>query len=221
MNITNKHNGIYIIGGRSYLSYVNWMLPLGFRVVNNIEDAVVVVGCGGEDVDPSIYKHKAHHSTYSNISRDIFELREYKKAIALKRPIWGTCRFAQFLCAMQEGGFLIQDMRHPYFHEMVTDSGQILPTNSLHHQMACLNGIANEHYRLLAYADNISPYHYTGDGDVMPLDGREAEVVYYTRDNAIGSQNHVEMMFGDEKFDTTVKWSQDLFLKLVSGRLAE
>ena len=66
---------IYVVGNATnYASWIN-----NHKLVDNIEDADIVLFTGGEDVDPSIYGQEKHPKTYSNLERDLKEKAEFEK----------------------------------------------------------------------------------------------------------------------------------------------
>src|SRR6266446_2592686 len=93
---------IYVVG--SSRQYANWMQG---ELVDNIEDADLVLFTGGEDVDPRMYKEPRNPHTGCNLDRDIQEAREFYLANKLKKHIIGICRGSQFTCVMS-GGKLVQ-----------------------------------------------------------------------------------------------------------------
>lgn len=92
---------VYVVG--SATGYANWLLnnPDGEngRLVSSMEEADIVVFTGGGDVDPSYYNRARHPKTYSDtpgqtdrLTRDEREWEAMQQAVALNKPLWGTCR---------------------------------------------------------------------------------------------------------------------------------
>ena len=78
---------IYVVGNATnYASWIN-----NHKLVDNIEDADIVLFTGGEDVDPSLYNSKKHPSTYSNIERDKKEKEVFDKIKPTQLAL-GICR---------------------------------------------------------------------------------------------------------------------------------
>lgn len=77
---------VYVIGsGKGYAR------PIYNKVlVDNIEDADIVVLTGGADVDPSSYGKK-NVSSWGDKYRDDYEIKMYKK-IRQDQLVMGTCR---------------------------------------------------------------------------------------------------------------------------------
>lgn len=78
---------VFVVGGA--LGYANFLE--GVSLVDNVEDAEVVLFTGGEDVTPSLYGCKKHPTTYSNPSRDKKE-KEVFNQIKPNQVALGVCR---------------------------------------------------------------------------------------------------------------------------------
>lgn len=192
---------IYAVGGDE--GYSNWMQ--GSRVAA-LEDADLVVFTGGEDVDPSLYNENKHATVYSNLTRDLYEQKQFNKAKALNKHIIGICRGSQFLCVMA-GGILVQHQHNPGFHHKIkTYDGRELEITSTHHQAAYPWRIKN--FQVLGWTNNISKYHLGGNGEEMVNDGQEMEIVYYPEVKGLGIQGHPEMMY--KEGDPTIEYLRNL-----------
>jgi putative glutamine amidotransferase len=220
-----KNYKVYVIG--SSKGYGRWIE--GY-LIDNMEDADVVVLTGGEDISPSIYgepnaspSHVYNRGNETISTRDAYEIEEYKKALELGKPIWGTCRGAQLLCALA-GGKLVQDMNHWGSHDLVFyDEEYTMKSNSLHHQLQYPYPIDKREYTILAYSLGLSR-NYSGTGNKemkMPertSEGviKEPEFVYYSKTKGLGIQGHPEMMERDSKM---VKTCQAFLNLLVDKQL--
>lgn len=188
---------IKVYHATGYLSYSDW-IP-GVVLVNNVEDADVVLFEGGEDINPALYGDSVGRHTYFNDRRDDLEVSVYKQALALGKACFGTCRGEQLLTAMA-GGKLVQDMNHHRSHELTLYDGTKFYTNTLHHQMAYpYNLKKDEDYFMIAAAYGISDTFEDGSGKQMKMplvDGKteEPEFVFYPKINGLGIQGHPEMM---------------------------
>jgi gamma-glutamyl-gamma-aminobutyrate hydrolase PuuD len=100
---------VFVVGGG--FQYMKMFFDAGFKGARSVDDANIVCFTGGEDVDPSYYKEKALSGTHYNTKRDEYEAGVFGEALALKRPMIGICRGAQFLNVMN-GGSLWQDVNH-------------------------------------------------------------------------------------------------------------
>ena len=78
---------VYVVGND--INYANFIT--GVKLVDNIEDANIVLFTGGEDVDPSLYGCEKHMTTYSNIERDLYEKEIFEK-IKPNQLALGICR---------------------------------------------------------------------------------------------------------------------------------
>lgn len=163
----------------------------------------ILVLWGGEDISPSLYKHRA----IPNSGPEFLSMRDRKEVSlaseALKRgyPIIGVCRGAQFLCGLA-GGALYQDtsghatgQTHPV---RIGKTDELIDMNSYHHQMLCLNGTEHE---LIGWSEDRLSRYYDGDmdnlRDTYPL--VEPEVVYFPKLNAFAVQGHPEWMEPDSR----------------------
>lgn len=205
-----KLRRLYAIGGSH--GYHNWM---NSRLVHRMEDADLVLLTGGEDVSPIIYGETHHESTYVNMERDEYELREWKRAQELGLHVIGICRGSQFSCAAS-GGKLVQDQGNPgYIHPMETYDGKVLPISSTHHQAQHPWNLPAADYRLLAWTRGVSPYHRGGRDEEMvikhPLaEGREVEIALYRKTRALAIQGHPEGLYDRPEYLPTITWLQHL-----------
>lgn len=205
---------VHVVGGDEV--YANWMRA---DIVATIEEADIVMFTGGVDVNPALYGKKAHWRTQQpNLHRDAQEISAFDHALSLGKPMIGICRGAQFLCAMS-GGILVQDQKHPPFHDITTDDGLVLRVTSDHHQRAHPYVEGCEH-KLLAWANKLS-YYSDGENSEDKLTGPEAEVVYYPKTKALGIQAHPEWMFPAKSADEnmTLAYFRSLISKMMEGKL--
>src|SRR5437879_5890485 len=126
-------------GGENILPDSTFSLIYDYSDVKRCD---LVILHGGEDISPSIYNQKAVHTDASNTpsKRDKNELAIIDEATKTGVPIFGICRGAQLLCAVA-GGSLFQHVNghNRDDHQIITSEGQILTTNSCHHQAMRLN----------------------------------------------------------------------------------
>jgi len=207
----NKHKNfkVFVVGFNT--GYARWIQG---ELAKNMKEADVVLFTGGEDISPSLYGETAGRHTFPYDRpngqlplRDEFEVRNYKEALELGKPMWGTCRGAQLLCALA-GGKLVQDMSHHSSHKLYFyDNEYECVSNTLHHQMQYPYTMKDgEDYKILAHAIGQSPYFLDGNdkplimpetvkkqGYAKPLI-KEPEFVYYPKIKSLGIQGHPEMM---------------------------
>lgn len=183
---------IYVVGPAKM--YSKWIQ--NHELVDNLEDADIVMFTGGEDVDPSLYGCKKHSTTFSNLKRDLEEKAIFEKVKPNQLCI-GVCRGAQFLGVMN-GGLLIQNVgNHAHFgtHTIVgtlySDEWEITST---HHQMQYPFNLDEYQYDILYFSPNRSSY-YEGDGISEP--SIEPEIVLYKvegKPKCLAIQGHPEIM---------------------------
>jgi gamma-glutamyl-gamma-aminobutyrate hydrolase PuuD len=209
----NKNRKIYVVGPS--VDYANWCQG---TLVNKMEQADLVMFTGGEDVSPELYNQPEHHTTFANPHRDRYEVVAYKRAVELNKPKIGICRGHQFLCAMA-GGILIQHQSNPRsFHPIKTVDGETLIITSLHHQAAYPWVLPADEFKILAWANGESEYHFGGNNEELaPVDGKEVEIIHFPKIRAYGIQGHPEMMFGQDhpEIDKTITYLRnqlDLFM---------
>ena len=198
---------IYVVGDNT--EYANWMEG---EITNDMKEAYLVVFTGGEDVSPSLYGEHKHPSTYSDMSRDVYEMEMYEDAIQMGIPCIGICRGNQFLSVMN-GASLIQHQLNPsYKHKMTTYDGKELIVTSSHHQAAFPFNLPTNKYKLLAWTENISPYHENSKQEEMnpPV---EVEAIYFPKTRCLGIQGHPEWQLEDKE---TINWCRQLLNTLLN-----
>ncbi len=170
---------------------------------------------GGEDISPSLYNHAKHPLTGAPADypgrRDRVEWALLQRAIQLNIPIVGICRGAQMLCAAA-GGYLIQHVEnHGGYHEVICADGDVVETNSCHHQMQYPFDV--DHELLMWIEHKRSSVHYVGSGrsitNSLPC---EPEMVYYPKIKGFAPQFHPEWL--SNTCETNVK-----VLQMINERL--
>ena len=190
---------VFVVGGA--LGYANFLE--GITLVNEVEEADVVLFTGGEDVTPSLYNCKKHSTTYCNPSRDLAEKEVFNK-IKENQIALGICRGSQFLCVMN-GGLLVQNVHdHAMGRTHGIKSGKddldvIYQITSTHHQMQYPYNMNSDDYDVLYTSDTRRSDCYEGDGidiDTI-LDLGEPEIVLYHKKGfpkCLAVQGHPEMI---------------------------
>jgi len=92
---------VFVVGPAKH--YSRWIE--NHELVDNIEDADIVLFTGGEDVDPSLYGCKKHYSTSSNIKRDEEEKAVFEKVRSDQLCI-GICRGLKIVAHVKHGELL-------------------------------------------------------------------------------------------------------------------
>lgn len=203
---------VYLVQG--WTEYARWLSNI--EIVKKVEDADIVIFEGGEDVHPSMYGERAHHpQTAPNLSRDLEELRIYKRAVRLGKHIIGICRGAQFICAMQNRGRLVQHQQNQYTHKIKTFDGKELEINSTHHQAQYPYEMDKEDYKILGWSENISMFHQDGDQRELAPE-RECEIVHYPKVKGLGIQHHPEML--GVHSDSNI-WLRNIVNEFVNNKL--
>lgn len=185
---------IFVVGGATV--YARWIE--NHKLVDNIEDADIVLFTGGEDVDPSVYGKTKHPRTFSNLKRDTEELKVFE-SIKPNQLALGICRGSQFLCAAN-GGILVQDCEsHAIYgtHE-ITNGEIITDITSTHHQMQYPFTLDSSDFDVLYWSARRRSSYYDGEGVEYPP--MEPEIVYYHVDNkphSLAIQGHPEIMRED------------------------
>ena len=185
---------IFVVGGAT--EYASWID--NHVLVDNIEDADIVLFTGGEDVDPSMYKKEKHPRTVSNIRRDEEEMKIFK-SIKPHQLALGICRGSQFLC-VANGGILVQDCTgHAIYGTHEITNGEIVTSiTSTHHQMQYPYTINKKYYNILYRALPERSHYY--DGDSIRRPNEEPEIVLYKVEGnpvSLAIQGHPEIMRKD------------------------
>lgn len=199
---------IYIVGGNGYKDYVNWILPLGFEITNDRLLADVVFWAGGEDLYPGYYNQSPGSYVSYNIKRDQFEKQEFdffKEKFKI-----GVCRGSQFGAVMGTNGKakIVQHMRHPWEHELSTNTGEKIISPSGHHNQMLfdekITGLQEGvDYELIGWTTKLSPYHL-GENDKdynFPVDYKEPEIAWIPESKFWLCQSHPEGRFPPESND--------------------
>lgn len=207
---------LYLVGNAS--DYINWMES---EMTSDMKEADFVVFTGGSDVDSSFYNEQMGMHTCSNIRRDVFEKREFEKALALKKPMLGICRGSQFLCVMA-GGKLVQHQNSTGgIHPIITHDGKELKVTSSHHQAMYPWGLGEGNFRVLGWTEDQSETHLNGNDQEMEIpEGKEVEVAYFPKIRAYGIQSHPEWMFTNLPEDKkTIDYFRNHLNLLIEGNL--
>ena len=216
--IKKKITKVYVVGGAiNYARFLN-----DIELVDNLEDANIVIFTGGEDIDPSLYGRQKDKSTYSNIKRDKYEIEVFKQ-IKPSQLCVGVCRGSQFM-AIMNGGILIQDVtNHALFetHSIITKDNCVFDITSTHHQMQYPYNLPSEDYTMIAVSGERRSCHYIGlnDEEIYDvLDKGEPEIVLYHKKDmpkCLAIQGHPEMM---RKNAPVVEWLNELITKLLKNK---
>lgn len=186
---------VFVVGGAlGYATFIE-----GMTLVDKVEDAEVVLFTGGEDVTPSLYDCKRHHTTYCNPYRDLEE-KEIFNQIKEKQIALGICRGSQFLCVMN-GGLLVQNVHGHAIGRThgITDGNVLYEITSTHHQMQYPYNLNKEDYEILFRASSCMSDCYEGDkiDSKLIIQNGEPEIVKYHKKGlpvCLAVQGHPEMI---------------------------
>lgn len=187
---------VYVVGGG--FQYIQMFFEQGFVGARSVEDADIVCFTGGEDVDPSLYGQEPHRTTHFNPARDGRESQIYGEALALRKPMVGICRGAQFLNVMN-GGKLWQDVNNHAIgggHDILLTSTNTIykEMTSTHHQQM----VAAEDGEILGLA--CLSTKKSNDKEVLERDKPEMddqEIVWYPDTLSLCFQPHPEFREGE------------------------
>jgi gamma-glutamyl-gamma-aminobutyrate hydrolase PuuD len=209
----SKQRKIYVVGGDT--GYASWMQGV---IVPKMEDADLVVGVGGSDVGAKYYNQPTTDYLGVDPITDKYEYESFQKAIKLKKKIIGICKSSQWGAALA-GGAIFQHVNHPSYHSVTTFDGKKLFTNSTHHNLQDISILKKGiDYELLAWAENLSPFHINGYGkNVECL--KEPEVVWYKKTNWLSFQNHNEWLLGNFQFKEVIQWSREILDRFMDDKL--
>ena len=160
-----------------------------------VTDGAALIVWGGADINPALYGHPIHSTTYPGGERDKVEWALMGAAVDKGIPIIGVCRGAQMLCA-KAGGFLIQNVSgHQGNHWVETYDGDVFMTNSIHHQM--MAGLETVDHQLVAWSRTrlSQSYGYRDNQWYIPKpEWVEPEFVYFPKIKGYAIQWHPEGM---------------------------
>lgn len=200
-----------------WYEYSNW---INNRViVDNVEDADIVLFCGGTDVYAGRYGEKSHpYAEHPDHARDEKESLLFKKAVALNKKILGICRGSQLICVMNHGK-LVQHQDNPqYIHDIITHDGLSIPITSTHHQAQFpFNLVEGQDYKILAWTNGLSKFHQGQDKEELnpPV---EVEIAYYPNTKALAIQGHPESL-NKEAYSKTFQWLDKQIELLLTDKL--
>lgn len=131
----------FVLDGAFYPDCVGLMAEAGFQRAVTIEEADVCVFIGGADINPDLYGQEVHRTTHFSKNRDTVEEFFFHKCVQLGIPMFGICRGAQLLHALN-GGVLWQNVNNhagpDHWIVDIEDDVRVKVT-SLHHQMLQAN----------------------------------------------------------------------------------
>lgn len=170
------------------------------------EDTVMLFG-GGTDIFAGIYNEEPHRlNQVADTRRDQMEMAAFQMGREVGARMLGICRGAQLLCALA-GGKLVQNVTgHSSGHEIMTNTGEIYRTSSVHHQMMFPFKVK---HKMLAWSrEPLSDFYDLNNKTKLTELPVEPEIVYFPAIKGLAIQGHPEFM--RHKNDPFVKLSQNL-----------
>lgn len=171
--------------------YKNLLMSWGYTVVPADSTGIdLVVFTGGGDINPALYDEEPIAETSTpDLVRDSIEVKVFERAKEDKIPMYGICRGAQLLCAMN-GGSIIQHVEsHTLPHSAKLNNGRVITVTSSHHQM--MDPSMVEGHQVMAVSHkNKSRFYKTSVGMVECQ--QEVEAVYFPKTKSLCTQWHPE-----------------------------
>lgn len=171
-------------------SYNQLFESMGFILFDSLEGSDLVVFTGGEDVNPSLYGHPKHETTWFNVYRDTKEAVYFNRALEAGIPMVGICRGGQFLNVMSGGEMYQNVSKHTTDHTIIdAETGETVWVTSTHHQMMLPSSTA----LVVAFAD-LHGWREEWDGQVFSRkeSDMDYEVLFYEENKALCFQPHPE-----------------------------
>lgn len=191
--------------------YAEWFTH---DIVTDIEFSDVVLFPDGDQLSPFLYKDIRKPHSIINPTKDLSDIKWFKKAVKKEIPIIGIGRGAELICVMN-GGKVIQD--HPF-----GDTVQIVENYDGTKNLAeCYNSmtqfpfnIKKENYFILSWRKPLK-YHYNGKGkemnpEVLP------DIVYYPKTKSLAIESYPQSL---SKTSTSLKWLNQHLDYLISNTL--
>jgi gamma-glutamyl-gamma-aminobutyrate hydrolase PuuD len=158
------------------------------------ERGSVLVLWGGTDIGTKLYDQKASAAVKVEqpSARDLNEYEMALHCIELGIPILGICRGAQMACIAAGGALYQHCLGHDgKDHDVVSSDGEVIVTNSYHHQMMDPQLTRHE---LLAWSRCIEGNVLMGQYLTRVKVDKHPEVVFFHDIRALGIQGHPEWM---------------------------
>ncbi len=185
---------IYLVNPSNEM-YGDMFINYGWAIVNNINEADLVVFTGGPDVSPELYSEGMHPNNLVDTKRDEKELEIYEQAQEMGLYCVGICRGAQFLHVMN-GGSLLQDVDNHTEPHLTNVFGfpKDVKVSSTHHQMMFPNSpeshmVVMSNPPLTTKKEKVTP-----EGTVFGVSNflDDVESIYYPDADCLCFQPHPE-----------------------------
>ena len=180
----------------------DWIL--NSKLTNDIKGADIIIIPGGIDVGSSMYNEPRGHYTQAGEPGHRDEVESKALEYAFNEGLYGLgiCRGAQ-LQTVLAGGKLVQHVtNHHGSHDCKTIDGDIIHTNSIHHQMCYPWDLPEDEYIVIAWTEGLSTTYLNGYNEEISFpnialteDGNviEPEIIWYPKKRWLGAQWHPEM----------------------------
>jgi len=178
---------VFVEGSKNYASWLNC------EIVDNAEEANVIMFTGGSDINSEMYCHSSKHAVNPDKERDEYCVKLWNKFQKTHYFI-GICRGAQLLHVLK-GYYLIPDVKERlyYNHKIHILNGESFNVISDHHQMMYCHSKNTSGYKVIGWNslshDNYGVAACTGEIVYKKMEV-EPEIVLYK--NAIAIQFHPE-----------------------------
>ena len=159
----------------------------------NTEDYKLVLFTGGADVDPRLYGDISPDGLCCcNPTRDMLEVQIFSHARKFGIKMTGICRGSQLINVLSGGKMVHHVTGHAGgFHDVETSKGEVIETNSMHHQMI----VPPDDGHVIGWARESQSNMYFGNKDEqMEWEKPETEIILVPRTMCCGVQWHPEMM---------------------------
>jgi gamma-glutamyl-gamma-aminobutyrate hydrolase PuuD len=165
---------------------------------NTVDEADIVVFCGGADVNPTLYHEEPHKSFRGDDARDQRDMQLYLECVEKRVPMVGVCRGAQFLHVMN-GGKLIQDLDgHQGDHALILTNGNEVKGEGT--GGAFIDRISSTHHQAVIAGEGMDVLGYVWRSDRRDLNptvtqtgrARDIEAFFYPETCCLGFQGHPE-----------------------------
>lgn len=187
---------VYVV--RPYYGVDRCFAENGFNLTTNIDDAEIIVWTGGEDINPEIYGHTRHNTTWFNPSRDRVELAAWEHVKDTNKMKVGICRGHQLLSALN-GAILFQDVDnhcqgsvgHSCVYSNENAELEISSVSSVHHQMVDPR-TSSKPYEVWAWTNRSNRREYGSPKMTDDRNINDVEMIWWPESRSFGFQGHPE-----------------------------
>lgn len=200
----------------------------GFRRVDKVKDADIVVFTGGSDINPYLYGQRRHPTTGVNMLRDLADINVLKQTARYTQGLVGICRGGQLLNCLVGNGSMWQNVNHHAIegtHDAVDRDGVVHKVNSYHHQMMIPGSEAQVLLKASVSTLREGPENIRMVKDIARVadpDWDDPEVLYYPDTSTLCFQPHPEERKAVSTRDLFFRYLEEYMLSTkMSAHLAE